>query len=95
MTAALWTWDDFATAIGGRLAGVAPAAVTGLSIDSRSIEPGQAFFAIRGDRFDGHDFVDAALAKGGAVAVVAEKMAPRSEERRVGEECRSRWSPYH
>ena len=50
---------------GGRDAGrscrAAAAAVTGISIDSRTIKPGEAYFAIRGDNHDGHDFVDAAL----------------------------------
>ena len=30
-----------------------------------------------------------------AVALVSRRKAERSEERRVGKECRSRWSPYH
>src|SRR5438445_7642972 len=41
------------------------------SIDSRTIQPGDLFFAVRGERLDGHDFVEAALAKGAAGAVVA------------------------
>jgi UDP-N-acetylmuramoyl-tripeptide--D-alanyl-D-alanine ligase len=40
------------------------------SIDSRTIAPGQLFFAVKGERFDGHDFVDAALAAGAVAAVV-------------------------
>ncbi len=40
------------------------------SIDSRSVVPGQLFFAVRGEALDGHDFVEAALAKGAAGAVV-------------------------
>lgn len=44
---------------------------TGCSIDSRTIEPGQIFFAIRGPHFDGHDFVAAARARGAVAAVVA------------------------
>src|SRR2546426_12203939 len=35
------------------------------------------------------------LADGGLVAPVPTRQAKRSEERRVGKECRSRWSPYH
>jgi UDP-N-acetylmuramoyl-tripeptide--D-alanyl-D-alanine ligase len=45
--------------------------VLGYSIDSRTIAPGELFFAIRGERLDGHDFVDAALARGAVAAVVA------------------------
>ena len=40
------------------------------SIDSRTIGPGQLFFAVKGERLDGHDFVDAALEKGAVAAVV-------------------------
>jgi len=43
---------------------------TGYSIDSRTLQPGDLFFAVRGERLDGHDFVDAALAKGAVGAVV-------------------------
>lgn len=43
---------------------------TGYSIDSRKIAAGELFFAIKGDRFDGHDFVPAALERGAVGAVV-------------------------
>ena len=42
----------------------------GISIDSRTITPGEAYFAIKGDVHDGHDFVAAALNAGAALAVV-------------------------
>jgi UDP-N-acetylmuramoyl-tripeptide--D-alanyl-D-alanine ligase len=42
----------------------------GYSIDSRTVGPGQLFFAVRGERLDGHDFVQQALEKGAAAAVV-------------------------
>jgi UDP-N-acetylmuramoyl-tripeptide--D-alanyl-D-alanine ligase len=51
--------------------------VDGYSIDSRTVKPASLFFAIRGPRFDGHDFVSAALASG-AVAAVVERT--RSQE---------------
>jgi len=44
---------------------------TGYSIDSRTIVAGELFFAVRGERFDGHDFVQAALSKGASAAVVS------------------------
>lgn len=44
---------------------------TGYSIDSRTVQPGDLFFAIRGDRFDGHEFVAEALGKGAIAVVVA------------------------
>jgi UDP-N-acetylmuramoyl-tripeptide--D-alanyl-D-alanine ligase len=45
--------------------------VRGYSIDSRTIAPGELFFAVRGERFDGHDFVAAALERGALAAVVS------------------------
>jgi len=44
---------------------------TGYSIDSRTIAPGELFFAVRGDRLDGHDYVAAALERGAIAAVVS------------------------
>jgi UDP-N-acetylmuramoyl-tripeptide--D-alanyl-D-alanine ligase len=43
----------------------------GYSIDSRTVAPGELFFAVRGDRLDGHDFVTAALERGAIAAVVS------------------------
>ena len=40
------------------------------SIDSRTIQPGELFFAVKGERMDGHDFVQQALEKGAAAAVI-------------------------
>ncbi len=48
---------------------------TGYSIDTRTLAPGDLFFAIRGERFDAHDFVADALAKGACAAVVASAKA--------------------
>src|SRR5271155_5247062 len=42
----------------------------GYSIDSRSVAPSELFFAVKGERLDGHDFVEQALEKGAASAVV-------------------------
>jgi UDP-N-acetylmuramoyl-tripeptide--D-alanyl-D-alanine ligase len=42
----------------------------GYSIDSRTVGPGQLFFAVKGERLDGHDFVEQAMEKGAAAAVV-------------------------
>jgi Mur ligase family, catalytic domain len=72
MTArALWTVEAMASAMGAQRQGPLPESVSGLSIDSRTVAPGEAFFAIRGDRRDGHDFVVDALAAKAALAVVA------------------------
>ena len=45
----LWTIDEMAAAMGARRAGDLPEVVGGLSIDSRTVVPGEAFFAIKGD----------------------------------------------
>jgi UDP-N-acetylmuramoyl-L-alanyl-D-glutamate--2,6-diaminopimelate ligase len=69
----LWTLEEMVAATGGRAEGVeAGAAISGLSIDSRTIQPGEAFVAIAGERFDGHDFAGAALEAGAALALVSE-----------------------
>ena len=68
---ALWTIDAMATAMRAERQGALPPSVSGLSIDSRSVGPGEAFFAIYGDHRDGHEFVPAALAAKAALAVVA------------------------
>jgi UDP-N-acetylmuramoyl-tripeptide--D-alanyl-D-alanine ligase len=60
-----------AQAMGAERTGALPDAVSGISIDTRSISPGEAFFAIKGDARDGHEFVAAALKAGAGLAVVA------------------------
>ncbi len=62
---------EIAAATGGRVVSGRPdARVARWSIDTRSMVAGDLFVAVRGDRFDGHDFVAAALAAGAAGAVV-------------------------
>ncbi|MCX7311729.1 MAG: UDP-N-acetylmuramoylalanyl-D-glutamyl-2,6-diaminopimelate--D-alanyl-D-alanine ligase [Alphaproteobacteria bacterium] len=70
MMSALWTADAMAAAMGAERQGPLPQSVPGLSIDTRIIQPGEAFFALEDVR-DGHDFVEAALKAGGGLAVVA------------------------
>jgi len=49
----------------------------GYSIDSRTIAAGELFFAVKGERLDGHDYVEAALADGAVAAVVSQRwLAP-------------------
>ncbi|HEY3643532.1 MAG TPA: UDP-N-acetylmuramoylalanyl-D-glutamyl-2,6-diaminopimelate--D-alanyl-D-alanine ligase [Xanthobacteraceae bacterium] len=67
----LWSVEAMAPAMHAARAGALPAAAAGISIDSRSIAPGEAFFAIAGEHRDGHAFVPAALAAGAGLAVVA------------------------
>jgi UDP-N-acetylmuramoyl-tripeptide--D-alanyl-D-alanine ligase len=68
---ALWTAAEASAATGGQ--GDRDWAATGVSIDSRSIAPGDLFIALAGPQFDGHEFVAAALAKGAAAALVARR----------------------
>jgi len=72
----LWTSQDLATVMAGRPTGPQPEGITGISIDSRSIGPGEAFFAIKGDRVDGHDYASIAVAHGAALLVVSEGKLP-------------------
>ncbi|MGH9576727.1 MAG: Mur ligase domain-containing protein, partial [Terriglobales bacterium] len=53
------------------------AIAAGYSIDSRTIQPGELFFAMKGERLDGHDFAEAALAAGAVAAVVSKEQLPR------------------
>ena len=69
----LWNIDEMVAAMDARPVGNVPQGITGISIDTRSVKPGEAFFAIKGDRFDGHDFVNQAMKAGAGVAVVAEE----------------------
>src|ERR1700758_835026 len=52
-------------------------AAQGYSIDSRTVARGELFFAVKGERLDGHDFVDAALERGAVAAVVRDDQLAR------------------
>ena len=53
----------------------------GYSIDSRTVKPGELFFAVKGERLDGHDFVEQALEKGVVAAVVRKDQVGRYPEK--------------
>ena len=76
----LWTSAAMQAAMHAEARGALPEPVTGISIDTRTLTPGEAYFAIKGAVHDGHDFVEAALNAGAALAVVetaqADKFAP-------------------
>ena len=55
------------------------AEAVGYGIDSRTIGAGELFFAVRGERLDGHDYVQAALANGAVAAVVSNRWVVPSE----------------
>ena len=67
---ALWTLDAMVTAMHADRAGSLPKDVSGISIDSRTLAKGDAFFAIQGENRDGHEFVGSALKAGAGFAVV-------------------------
>ncbi|MBK1666815.1 hypothetical protein CKO28_02000 [Rhodovibrio sodomensis] len=71
MTETLWTAQDAAKATGGTATGDWTAA--GVSIDTRTLEAGDLFVALRGPSFDGHRFAADALAKG-AAAVMTDQL---------------------
>ena len=71
MSEPLWTFDEALAATGGIAPGGAAPDLTSVSIDSRTIESGALFAAIRGDNLDGHDYVESAFEAGAGAALVA------------------------
>lgn len=67
----MFSSGEIAEVTGGRLIG-ADTAVSGVSTDTRTIEKGMLFVAVRGESFDGNDFIEAAAEKG-AAAVVSDR----------------------
>jgi UDP-N-acetylmuramoyl-L-alanyl-D-glutamate--2,6-diaminopimelate ligase len=61
-----------ATLPGARVAGSLPPSVDAIATDSRAVQPGTLFVALRGERTDGHAFVENAIARGASVVVVEE-----------------------
>jgi UDP-N-acetylmuramoyl-tripeptide--D-alanyl-D-alanine ligase len=60
------------------------ALATGYSIDSRTIRAGELFFAVKGEKLDGHDYVQPALEKGAVAAVVEKSRVSKFIERSGG-----------
>ena len=69
--ASLFTVGEILAATEGRAEGLTGDGVSSISIDSREIGPDALFVAIKGDRFEGHDFVGTALANGARAALVS------------------------
>lgn len=74
-TAPLWTGLGLVTPLRARVSGGLPHGVSGVSIDTRTLDPGDLYFAIKGDKSDGHDYVARAFETGAAAAVVDEAHA--------------------
>jgi UDP-N-acetylmuramoyl-tripeptide--D-alanyl-D-alanine ligase len=66
----LWTSDEIAEASGGTAS--APFDVSGVAFDSREVEPGHLFIAMKGEATDGHLFLEKAFAAGASGALVSE-----------------------
>jgi len=66
-----WSLSDIQRATGGRLCGD-ERAISGVSTDTRAVAAGQLFVALRGERFDAHDFLDQAVAAGAAALLVSD-----------------------
>ena len=79
----LWTLREIVVATGGTSPASPAIEVTGFSIDSRSIAPGEAFVAIRGLNRDGHEFAASALEAGAALAIVERDFAGAAVEDRL------------
>jgi len=71
-----WTLATVAAATGGVVDGDPTMPVHSVSTDSRAVEPGSVFVAIRGERHDGHDFVVDAVGVGAVAALVEQGSHP-------------------
>ena len=74
---ALWSQAELIAALRAAPSAPLTSAVGGVSIDSRTLEPGDLFFAIRGAQHDGHDHVARAFESGAAAAVVSRERTTR------------------
>ncbi len=78
------TLDEIVQAINGQpLQPTRSCRISGVSIDSRTVRPGDGYFAIVGRRLDGHDYVTEALAKGALFAVVSKATDSRPDPARL------------
>ena len=70
-----WTLERVAEALGEQLRGAVPRdgrPLRAVTTDTRALQPGDLFVALRGERFDAHDFLEQAVASGAAALVVAD-----------------------
>ena len=69
----MFTINEIALITGGRIVGLADGEVDAVSTDSRSVAPGQLFVPLRGERFDGHTFIQEVAEKGVTVTLAEEQ----------------------
>jgi len=68
-----WIVGDIVEAVGGDLSlGTFDTKIHGISTDTRTLKEGDLFVALKGERFDGHDFLDEAIGKGAAAVMVSD-----------------------
>lgn len=98
-----YTAAELASICGGELiCGDGDTIVTGVAIDSRVIQPGQAFVALRGERVDGHNFVEQAFQRGASVAIVSRQAwEPAPSDGKIvikvkdGRQALANWANFH
>ncbi len=71
----LFTTGEIAAAVGGVLLGASDVPVSAVSTDSRTVAPGNLFIPLRGDRFDGHDYIAVAVDRGVRVVLSERRWA--------------------
>jgi UDP-N-acetylmuramoyl-tripeptide--D-alanyl-D-alanine ligase len=77
---AILSIENILTATNGKLICRTPDSFTGVSIDSRKILKGELFIALKGSRFDGHDFLQDALEKGSGAIVSLQAIRPADDK---------------
>ncbi len=78
--ASVFDGQQLAAATGGELIRLGTLPVTGGAVDSRLVRPGDAFFALPGERTDGHRFLDAAVERGASAVVVSATVSPQQAD---------------
>jgi UDP-N-acetylmuramoyl-tripeptide--D-alanyl-D-alanine ligase len=69
------TGDEVARLTGGRVLALSYRSIRGAAVDSRQVGPGQLFVALPGERTDGHEFIEDAVARGAAAVLVTRPMS--------------------
>ncbi len=77
--ASLWNAEAIIEATGARQSGEKLIPITGVSIDTRTLQKGDLYIAIKGDSLDGHDYVEKAFENGAAAALVADTFKSKSK----------------
>lgn len=65
-----WTLSQIESITAGKIINAADVTITGVSTDTRKIQPGDLYVALSGERFNGHDFISDAKARGAVAALI-------------------------